>query len=198
MYFVAVRFSDEKIARLFDLARIVLQPDFARPSHITLRGPYENKANISSTIIGKDVGKITVRRPGTFFSERQNTVYLGVEIIGIADFWRKPDYPDGTPHLTIYDGKSREFAWAIFSALKRYKWGMRLNSTPMRVLESKSPLETEYLVEYESLYETFRLLGRAVPSSETVKSMSYLDRLVLLNRICSLIQDLARPTLSQK
>jgi hypothetical protein len=198
MYFIAVRFSDEKIARLFDLARIILQPDFARPSHITLRGPYRNKSNISPAIIGKDVGKITIRRPGNFFSENQNTVFLGIDIFGIADFWFKPDYPDGTPHLTIYDGKNREFAWAVLSALKRYKWGMRLNSTPMRVLDLKNPLETEYLVEYEALQETFRLLGNTVPSAETIKSMSYLDRIVFLNRICSLIQELSRPSLSLK
>lgn len=196
MYFIAVRFSDEKIARLFDLVRIILQPDFARPSHITLRGPYRSKSNISPAIIGKDVGKITVRRPGTFFSETQNTVYLGIDIMGIADFWHKPDYPDGTPHLTIYDGKSREFAWAVLGALKRYKWGMRLNSTPMRLLDSKNPLETEYLIEYDSLSETFRLLGDEVPSAEKIKSMTYLDRIVFLNRICALIQDLSRPSLS--
>ena len=91
MFFVAIRFSDEKIARLFDLARLILQPDFARPSHITLRGPYETKSNISDSIIGKDVGQIVVRKSGKFFIDSQNTVFLEIGISGVADFWYKPN-----------------------------------------------------------------------------------------------------------
>jgi hypothetical protein len=192
MFFIAVRFSDEKIARLFDLARLILQPDFARPSHITLRGPYPQKSNISENFIGKDVGVLQVRRPGTFFEGTQNTVFLDIEISGIADIWRKPDYPNGVPHLTIYDGKDRNFAWVIFRALSMHKWKLSLNSSPMHFLDAKRPLETDFLLEFEKYRDTFRILGDGLPSAEKIKFMPALDRIILANRIFALIHTLAR------
>ena len=193
MYFLAVRFSDDKIAKLFDLARLVLQPDFARSSHITLRGPDPSKDG-TRNFIGRDVGQITVLRPSTFFSETQSTVYLGIDIVGLADFCYKPSYPEGIPHLTMYDGKDRQLAWAALRALKMFRWGIRLNSTPMSLLDAKRPIETEFLIDYQSLSSTFRLIGQDVPRSETVKGMSALDRIVLLNRICGTIHNLTHPS----
>ena len=192
MFFVAVRFSDEKIARLFDLARLILQPDFARPSHITLRGPYTSKANISDSIIGKDVGKISVKRPGHFFNERQNTVILEIDIVGIGDFWYKPDYPDGTPHLTLYDGPDRQFAWVVFRTLSSKSWHLTLNSSPMRILDAKRPIETDFILQFENYRDTFRLLSEPFPSAEEMKAMQNLQKIVLLNRICTKIHSLAR------
>lgn len=197
MYFLAVRFSDEKIARLFDLARLILQPDFARSSHITLRGPYANKDS-ARTFSGRDVGQISVLRPSTFFSDVQHTVYLGIGIVGVADFWFKPNYPEGIPHLTIYDGKDRMLAWAALRSLKAFQWGMRLNSTPMKILDSKRPIEEEFLVGYSSLQSTFNLLGQGVPTTEQVKKMSDLDRVIMLNRICTLIHALTHPSSTPK
>ena len=194
MFFVAVGFSDEKIARLFDLARIVLQPEFARPAHITLRGPYKNRKDVAATVMGKDVGSITVTRPGSFLSDMQNTIYLGVTILGISDFWRKPDFPEGIPHLSIYDGEDRRFAWAVFNVLRKHKWGIRLNSTPMHILETKNRLETEYLMRYESLASTMQLVTGNVYSAEEIKGMSRLDRIILLNQICLKIHSLTHPS----
>lgn len=192
MFFVAVRFSDEKIARLFDLARLILQPDFARPSHITLRGPYKSKSYVSDNIIGKDVGPLVVRKPGTFFGDGQNTVFLDIEISGIADFWHKPDYPDGVPHLTIYDGKDRNFAWVVFRALSSHRWNLTLNSSPMHVLDSKRPIETDLLLQFERYRDTFKILGETLPSAEHMKVMSPLDRIVLVNRMFAKIHVLAK------
>lgn len=192
MFFVAVRFSDEKIARLFDLARLILQPDFARPSHITLRGPYQSKSNISDTIIGKDVGKISIRRPGHFFNEKQSTVFLDIGISGVADFWHKPDYPDGVPHLTIYDGKDRQFAWVVFRALSSHGWKLTLNSSPMHVLDAKRPVETDFIWQFERYRDSFRLLDEPFPSAEQLKNMPDLHKIVLLNRICKKVHSLSR------
>lgn len=191
MFFVAIRFSDEKIARLFDLARLILQPDFARPSHITLRGPYETKSNISDSIIGKDVGQIVVRKSGKFFIDSQNTVFLEIGISGVADFWYKPNYPDGVPHLTLYDGKDRQFAWVIFRTLSMHKWNLSLNSSPMHVLDSKRPLETDLLFQFEKYRDTFIILEETFPSAEQMKEMSSLQRIILVNRIFTKIHSLA-------
>lgn len=194
MFFVAVGFSDSRISRLFDLARIVLEPEFARPAHITLRGPYGKKKDVSPTVLGQDVGKITIGRPGTFFDDDQHTVYLSVDILGISDFWHKPSYPDGKPHLSIYDGKDRKFAWNVMNVLRRYQWGVSLNSTPMQVLEKKQRLETEYLTHYDNLAFTLKEVAGTVYSAEEIKRLEDIERIVLFDKICREILFLSRPS----
>lgn len=194
MFFVAVGFSDSRISRLFDLARIVLEPEFARPAHITLRGPYKQKKDISEPVLGRDVGKITVGRPGTFFGDGQHTVFLNVDIFGVSDFWHKPSYPDGKPHLSIYDGQDRNFAWNVMSVLRRYEWGVSLNSTPMQVLEKKRRLETEFLTHYDNLAFTLKEIAGTVYSAEKIKHLPDMERILLLDKICREILFLSRPS----
>lgn len=194
MFFVSVGFSDSRVGKLFDLARIILEPEFARPAHITLRGPYKNRKDISPSILGKDVGKIGIGRPGTFFAENQSTVFLAVEILGVSDFWYKPDFPNGTPHLSIYDGRDRQFAWSVFNVLRRYKWGVVLNSTPMHILEKKKRLETEFLTDYANVSFALADVAGRVYSAEEIKQLTALDRIVLLDRICKQILFLSKPS----
>lgn len=194
MFFVAIGFSDSKVSRLFDLARLVLEPDFARRAHITLRGPYSKKGDISSSVLGRDVGKIRLNRPGTFFDGAQNTVFLGVEIFGISDFWRKPDFPNGTPHLSIYDGSNRRFAWNVMNVLRRSDWKMELNSTPMAILEKKRKVETEFILHYDALSQTLESVVGEVYSAEFIKEMKDVDRILLFAKFCQKIQFLTRPS----
>lgn len=194
MFFVAVGFSDKKIAGLFDLARLILQPDYSRKAHITLRGPYRQKKDINDSVLGRDVGQIILRGPGHFFEGSQNTVFLGVEIAGIADFWRKPDFPEGVPHLSIYDGSDRRFAWGVFNVLKRHKWGVFLNSSTMHVLEKKSVLETGFIVDYASVSEAMNFAFSRVYSTEDVKAFDELERLSMLHQICGLVHSLTHPS----
>lgn len=191
MFFVAVSFSDSKISELFDLVRLLAEPDYARSAHITLRGPYSHKKDIGSSIFEKDVGKITIRKAGSFFNERQSTVFLGVEILGVSDFWYKPDFPEGTPHLSVYDGGDRKTAWVIFNTLQKFKWNLSLNSTPMHVLEKKRPLETEYLVQYEKVSRTlFDIAGRQIDATE-MRNISLFERVSMLVKACDRIHQLS-------
>lgn len=193
MFFVAVAFSDSKISELFDLIRLLAEPDYARSAHITLRGPYANKKDIGSSIFSKDVGKITIRKPGSFFNERQSTVFLGVEIVGVSDFWYKPDFPNGTPHLSVYDGKDRKTAWVIFNTLRKFKWNLSLNSTPMHILEKKRPLETEYLIQYEKVARTlFDVAGREISPTD-MRNLGLIERVSMITRACEKIHTLSNP-----
>ena len=187
MFFVAVTFSDTKIAELFDLLRLLAQPDFARSAHVTLRGPYANKKDISGGILSKDVGKIQLRKAGNFFSERQHTVYLGVEIVGVDDFWYKPDFPNGTPHLSIYDGKDRKEAWVIFNLLRKFPWDLSLNSSPMHVLEAKRPVETEFIFAYEKIARTLYEITEQQLSAVEVRQLSLFERVGLMVKTCERI-----------
>lgn len=194
MYFVSVTFSDSKVSELFDLIRLLAEPDFARSAHITLRGPYTNKKDISDSIFKKDIGKITIRRPGNFFNDRQNTVFLGVEIFGVSDFWYKPDFPEGEPHLSVYDGNDRKTAWVIFSTLRKFKWNLSLNSTPLHILEKKRRLETEYLIQYEKVSRTlFEVAGRKITPME-MRNVGLFERVSMMVKACEKIHQLSPPS----
>lgn len=198
MFFVAVEFSDQKLARAFELLRIVLEPDAARRAHVTLRGPYEHKKNINKSVFNRDVGRMTVRPPKHFFSDItrkrvQNTVYLEIEILHIDEFWHKPDYPDGIPHLTIYDGPDRNFAWTVFNMLKRHQWRFAANSSPLKILERKQSVESAYLTEldeYKFLID--QAIGRKASMGD-FRKMTSLERINAANTLCHIIHDISRP-----
>jgi len=194
MYFVAAQFSDSRIQELFNTARLIVEGDYARRAHITLRGPYKDKGDISKTIFEKDAGKITIRKPGTFFYGKQHTVHLSVEIMDLKELWYKPDFPNGAPHLTLYDGEDRKFAWAVFSTLRRHKWGMTLNSSRLSVLEKKRTVEDDFLdsVRFPAkLIE--KIAGRPV-AAEEIRRLSDLDRITMLDRTCNEIHRLTHPS----
>ncbi|WP_298435968.1 hypothetical protein [uncultured Jannaschia sp.] len=198
MFFVAVGFSDLRVARMLDVMRIICEPDAARPSHVTLRGPYDAKKNVSNSLLEKDVGQMIVRGPRTFFSDayaprEQNTVYLGIEISGIGDYWHKPQYPDGTPHLTIYDGKSRKFAWIVLTTLRKHSWNFSVNSTPMRILEKKKGVEQAYLEDFENYRLALDQVFFKGVAFNQIRALSDIERAGALNKACHILHDLTRP-----
>ncbi len=187
MYFVGITIGDEHVSQLFDLARIVLEPEFARRSHITLRGPYKRKQDIARSLFEKSVQSVTLSRPSTFFNERQNTVYLRAEIPGIADYWYKPDYPDGIPHLSVYDGPDRTLAWQALTALRKFPWKITFPSSPLKLIDSKERLVTRYILDYFRFDSTLREISEKPYTMEQIKRMHPGQRIHLLERIFSAI-----------
>lgn len=190
MYFVGVFFDDPVVDRLFDLARVIVDPEFARKAHITLRGPYKRKSDISSRWLETKIGTITLSRPATFFNEEQNTVYLRAEIPGIADFWYKPDYRQGVPHLSIYDGSDRALAWQILILLRNYPWNLELTPTVMRIIDSKQRIETKFILDYAAFDKALSSVSDRSYSIEALKQMHVGQRLQILDRICQKIHSI--------
>ena len=42
-----------------------------------------------------------------------------------------------SPHLSLYDGEDRTFAWALFSLLKEFSWQIQLALTNISIIEKK-------------------------------------------------------------
>ena len=120
--FFVLYLPDRSWQAYLDVMRLVCEPDAQSPAHITVRGPYVGKSdplgdwrkvkNIDVSVVGL----------GTFFAERQNTVFLECDSPQLPEIWWKKDHKNGTPHLTIYDGGSREFATRVFDVLGKYSW----------------------------------------------------------------------------
>ena len=187
MFFLGVTFADVEARRLFDLARLLLEPEFARPSHITLRGPYKKRNDIGANLIGKQIEPFTISRPSNFFNERQNTVYLRAEIPFVADYWHKPDYPSGIPHISIYDGKDLTLAWQILMVLRQYPWNMEFKSSPMAIIDSKQRIETKFIRDFHDFDAALSLVSEKSYSIEAIKTLHIGQRLHLLENICERI-----------
>ncbi|MEM7472685.1 MAG: hypothetical protein AAF340_15150 [Pseudomonadota bacterium] len=190
MFFFGFYFDDPKVDRLFDLARVVLEPQFARKSHVTLRGPYKKKPDSSSRWLSENVGTVVISKPRNFFSENQNTVFLRTEIMGIGDYWYKPDYPEGVPHLSLYDGKDRKFAWQILEVLRAYPWGFSLPTTDLKIIDSKQLVETHFLRNFDRFEASLSEIEAQKYSMEDLKGMPIGQRVFLFDRICTRIHEI--------
>ncbi len=195
MYFFGVSFSNQRIDQLFDLSRLVLQPDFARKAHITLRGPYKRKPS-SRNWIGAQLEPIVLSKPDVFFNNAQHTVFIRCEIPFINDNWYKPDYPDGTPHLSIYDGGDRKFAWQVMQSLQKFPWNIELVPTKMKVINSKEVLETSYLVNSKKYENYWDDIGVPTYTMEQLKEMHIGQRIFLFEKICRRIHFLNKVDVS--
>lgn len=117
--FYVVAFADALVMDMLNIMRFAANPAAKRAAHITLRGPYRGRLpkavvhQLSQITEGAAVG---IQGAGVFFDKGQNTVYLHCHSPAIRAAWHKPHLPY-TPHLTIYDGKSRALAKAIYQTL---------------------------------------------------------------------------------
>ena len=105
-----------------DTMKILCRPDTQSPAHITVRGPYGTRPDVDQE--WRKVSNIHIRvlDVGTFFEDAQNTVFLRCESPELASVWWKKHYRSMNPHITIYDGDSREFAERVLGVLRRHKW----------------------------------------------------------------------------
>lgn len=190
-YFFGVYPAEKRISRLFDLARLIAQPDFARKAHITLRGPYETKPSPRSKWLRQELSQATLKRPSTFFNDWQNTVYLGVFFLELNDVSWKKDFEDGVPHMTIYDGTDRTFAWQILQVLKKFPWQIQIDLTPVQILERKKDISDSFFLELDDIDIAFSYISERPLRREYIQSMHGGQRLFLLDKIASEIHILA-------
>lgn len=153
-----------KIRTLLDAIRLIANPATKHPAHITVRGPYSDYRDPrtwSNTVQGQ---RVHVGGIGTFFGPSQNTVLVKVESPAIKALWHKPDYPEYSPHLTIYDGDSRVFAEALRDILESRDPKFTFHATGMEPMVSgngRHPLRHFFNPE-----DVAPLLGQSISVAE--------------------------------
>jgi len=190
-YFFGINIKAQKIDLMFDFIRIILESDFARKNHITLRGPYNRKPKLNSKWLSQKIGPAILSKPDTFFFDDQNTVFLRCELVGIDDIWYKPDYPAGTPHLSIYDGPDRQFAWQVLMTLREFPWQMMLEMSDVKIIEKKSDFVTNFIFNQDDIDQALDEIGGTKYTVEQLKSMKVGQRILLLKKTCAKIHELA-------
>lgn len=179
--------AEKEVARLFDLARLIVQPDFSRKAHITLRGPYYRKPSPRSKWLRYELGQALVIRPSNFFNDRQNTVFLGIALPGISEISWKPDFNGGTPHMTIYDGSDRVLAWQVLDKLRQFPWKFPIELAPVQILEKKKDFESSFFLELDSIDLAFSYIHERPLKRDYIRSMHPGQRIHLLEKICRAI-----------
>ena len=135
--FYVVMIQDAEVASCLDAIRFIANPLEKRCAHITVRGPYKQHYRMTrlNSLIRRSV--IRVDGCGQFSGLNQNTVFLRCDSPELKEAWNKPDYGVGyNPHITIYDGKSREFADQLVDILKKYKLDFCFYANSLLPLES--------------------------------------------------------------
>lgn len=187
--FYGVHLKNAELSSCIAMIRYLTEPGFYRPTHITIRGPYER--SLSSRVLSQ-INKrfepqsryVEIVGSGTFFLGKQNTIILKCEIPGVKDVWNKPSFADGVPHITLYDGSSRSDALAINHVVKNHDWSLIADVTEIVELESKLDPRFNLLPQAQESRELQHAVFEGQFIVTNADQMPLLDRLVLLERVC--------------
>ena len=123
--------NDHIAGRCLELIRKICEPKSTSKPHVTVRGPIRRKAKKISSWKNEIIPEIELVEPGCFFSKpgeshAQNTVYIKCNSEKLRGIYYKPDFLGFMPHITLYDGKSRQFAKKLLFELQKFLWGFRI------------------------------------------------------------------------
>ncbi|PSR32211.1 MAG: hypothetical protein C7B46_15460 [Sulfobacillus benefaciens] len=106
-YFVAL--LPEPFHTLFTRLRVLGDPataaDFGRlPAHMTVRGPVPGKPTLSTIPFPAPIPVTLDAWDHWASAAGRSTIVMRLSAPELRPYWFKPDYPEGVPHLTLYDG----------------------------------------------------------------------------------------------
>jgi hypothetical protein len=161
---------------------------FANPAekdaaHITIRGPANVRSGITKIpelIKGERIAMLGV---GTFFAAGQNTVFFKCGADKIRRYWDKPEYPFN-PHMTIYDGNSRQFAEKLMFVLSRYRLFFEIVVGDCRIVNSVPGQKSMHLALDVDKKELENITGENI-QWETVSNFPDWRRLNFIDRCCN-------------
>ncbi len=181
-YFVFLTFKPSTLVGLLDAIIFLSDPHQKNGVHVTIQGPLENPPEMDQLQRKFDKSKVHILGAGKFFNERQNTVYLKCDSDQIKQNWLKKTYKNYSPHITIYDGPSKEIANELYSLLKDKRLFFSLECEKVIVLPH-SPGQTTFNLMFElDLTELTRLLGKKANPLE-IQNMSWGQRRGYLERL---------------
>lgn len=102
----------------------------------------------------------------------------------LTNIWHKPDFPSSKPHLTIYDGKSWDFALQLRSRLQQINPKFKYEATGVEPLITK---KGQGSFELRAAFDQ-ELVKEETGASVTADDVSNLDgdeRIDLIARLCA-------------
>ncbi len=180
--FYVVCFADQGIEDCLQAIRLLCNPKAKWRPHITVRGPYKRKYNLEAAARKIKGSRISIHHAGTFFAKNQHTVFLKCVSDALRAIWKKPDFAGYVPHLTLYDGDSREFATALFERLESMDLHFDGEAEGLMPIESQKgqyalPLDPPFASEIVST-----AIGKPL-DRDTLDGLPLLERLSFIERL---------------
>lgn len=194
--FYVLHIREKVLADCVDAIRFICNPTEKQRAHLTVRGPYQKRidvAAISKRIVGDTV---SIDRVGDFFDAGQNTVFFHCTAPELKNVWNKPNFPFN-PHITLYDGKSREFARRLYAVISRYDYCLRFRADELEPIESIKGQESMSLAFAFNSKFMGKVLGERI-GPDAVPILSDERRLELVERLCQHLAALPVATESGK
>jgi len=162
--------------------RLVCDPSTTTQAHLTVRGPYVGeRISRGDWLKVRDI-HVAVRGAGVYFTAHQSTVFLRCESPDLKRVWWKRDYKDYEPHITIYDGRSREFATRAAEILERHE--LCFEFVADRLHEHRSSQSQQRLNFLWSDYDAlFRDIGGSSLNRGGLRAMLAEERLACLDKL---------------
>lgn len=181
-WFHILYFDDVGVQETLDAIVLLANPREKRRAHITLRGPYKSQdeaENVRVDIRGADISICGV---GNFFEYGQNTIFLNSDSEHIRANWWKPKY-GYNPHITLYDGDSREFAEDLYSRIKISRPFMKFSAGYSEIIRSVSG-QKDFSLWFDVNLNTVRSVSNDDFNIESIANMPAWQRLMLIDRLC--------------
>ena len=180
---------DGLIAGCINAIRVLASPAEKSRAHITVRGPYPGVTNLTNTISRViESSEINIHDPGNFFDSGQNTVYLRCRSSKLETVWDKPDY-GFNPHITLYDGPSREFAGKVWDSVSSRTYNISFIAGPLTPLVSSRRHQGGMLLQADLDLRLVReVTGLDLDiTGVTVQSLGQDERLKAIDKLCDFL-----------
>jgi hypothetical protein len=192
--FYVLHIREKVLADCVDAIRFICNPAEKQRAHLTVRGPYEKRIDIS-TISRKIVGDtVSIDSVGNFFGSGQNTVFFHCSAPELRNVWSKPHYPFN-PHITLYDGDSPGFAHKLYSVVSKYHYSLRFQAAELEPIEATKGQNSLALALAFNSKLVKQIIGEQIRPS-LVSGFSEERRLHLVERFCQHLS--ALPPAGQK
>jgi hypothetical protein len=135
MLIYAIKIQDVEISSILNFVKLLCAPTSKTEIHLSVRGPY--KSPLKSEKLSKynkiiKNSEISIIDFANFFSENQNTVFLKCEGEELKKVWKKTTYlHEYNPHLTLYDGRNKEFANTLYQILRKRNINIEFTSSEL-------------------------------------------------------------------
>jgi hypothetical protein len=180
--FYVLHIREKALADCVDAIRFICNPSEKQRAHLTVRGPYQKRIDVTA-ISRKIVGDtVSIDRVGNFFDSGQNTVFFHCTAPELKHVWSKPHFPFN-PHITLYDGSSKEFAQKLYNAISPYNYCLKFRAEELEPIHSMKGQESMSLALAFNSKLVSQALGERL-SPRTIPSLSEDRKLHLVERLC--------------
>ena len=186
--FYVLHIREKALADCVDAIRFICNPAEKQRAHLTVRGPYDKRIDVKA-MSRKIVGDIvSIENVGNFFDFGQNTVFFHCTASELKSVWSKPHYPFN-PHITLYDGSSKEFAHRLYAVISRYSYRLRFQADQLEPIEALRGQQSMSLALAFNTKLVRQVIGEKI-GPDSISTFSESRRLELIEKLCKYLSAL--------